>query len=229
MSVSIFNDVIGPVMRGPSSSHSAAANRIGLLARDLMGGRIDLVTVQFDRSGSLATTHASQGSDMGLCGGLLGWDCRDERLPTADRRIRESGIDVRIEIGDFGMAHPNTYRLLLSHHGENHSLTAISTGGGMIEVTDIDGFPTAFDGGAHETLIFPGGTDLAGRGMPGCRRGNPGPGRPRLDSGHHARETRCRAGGRDSRPFPGHLRPAALAGTPRTRTKRLGTALLDLC
>ena len=55
--VSIFNDVIGPVMRGPSSSHCAAALRIGRLARDLMGGEFDEVLVEFDRNGSLPTTH----------------------------------------------------------------------------------------------------------------------------------------------------------------------------
>ena len=69
---SIFNDVIGPVMRGPSSSHCAAAARIGLLARALMDNHIDSVLVEFDSRGSLATTHESQGSDMGLLGGLLG-------------------------------------------------------------------------------------------------------------------------------------------------------------
>jgi L-serine dehydratase len=75
--VSIFKDVIGPVMRGPSSSHCAAALRIGRLARDLMDGDIQEVLVEFDRSGSLPTTHESQGSDMGLFGGLLGWDAAD--------------------------------------------------------------------------------------------------------------------------------------------------------
>ena len=68
--VSILNDVIGPVMRGPSSSHCAAALRIGRMARDLMDGEIDESLVEFDAPGSLATTHESQGSDMGLLGGL---------------------------------------------------------------------------------------------------------------------------------------------------------------
>ena len=64
--ISIFNDVIGPVMRGASSSHCAAALRIGRLARDLMGGTITHVLVEFDVHGSLPATHTSQGSDMGL-------------------------------------------------------------------------------------------------------------------------------------------------------------------
>ena len=69
---SIFNDVIGPVIRGPSSSHCAAAVRIGRMVRDLMDGEIADVLVEFDPDGSLATTHASQGSDMGLYAGLAG-------------------------------------------------------------------------------------------------------------------------------------------------------------
>ena len=68
---SIFNDVIGPAMRGPSSSHCAAAVRIGRLARELMGGEIREVLVEFHPDGSLATTHESQGSDMGFFGGFL--------------------------------------------------------------------------------------------------------------------------------------------------------------
>src|ERR1041385_5112413 len=91
MTVSIFNDVIGPVMRGASSSHCAAALRIGRLARDLMGGRIDRVLIEFDTNGSLPATHASQGSDMGLFGGLLGWDAADERLPLSSAAIRDAG------------------------------------------------------------------------------------------------------------------------------------------
>jgi hypothetical protein len=89
--VSIFNDVIGPVMRGPSSSHCAAALRIGRLARDLMDGEISEVLVEFDRAGSLPTTHESQGSDMGLFGGLLGWEADDERLPDSAQALAEAG------------------------------------------------------------------------------------------------------------------------------------------
>ena len=90
--ISIFNDVIGPVMRGPSSSHCAAALRIGRLARDLMDSDLTDVLVEFDREGSLPTTHESQGSDMGLFGGLLGWDADDERLPDSARALADAGI-----------------------------------------------------------------------------------------------------------------------------------------
>jgi L-serine dehydratase len=152
--VSIFNDVIGPVMRGPSSSHCAAALRIGRLARDLMDGDIGEVLVEFDRAGSLPTTHESQGSDMGLFGGLLGWDADDERLPGSAAALAEAGIRLRIETVDVGDPHPNTYRLTLKNERETHTLIAISTGGGMIEVLEIDGVPMHLDGGYHETLIW---------------------------------------------------------------------------
>ena len=93
---SIFNDVVGPVMRGPSSSHSAASVRIGRIARDLCGGDPEAVLVQFDTEGSLATTHDSQGSDIGLFSGLLGWDADDERLPQSRAALDAAGIKLEI-------------------------------------------------------------------------------------------------------------------------------------
>ena len=156
--ISIFNDVIGPVMRGPSSSHCAAALRIGRLARDLMDGHIGEVLVEFDREGSLPTTHASQGSDMGLFGGLLGWDADDERLPGSAAALAHAGIARRIETVDVGDAHPNTYRLTLGSARERHTLIAISTGGGMMRVISIDDVALEMDGGYDETLIWLDGT-----------------------------------------------------------------------
>jgi L-serine dehydratase len=152
--VSIFNDVIGPVMRGPSSSHCAAALRIGRLARDLAGGTPESVLVEFDRAGSLPTTHASQGSDMGLCGGLLGWDAADPRLPTSLNAIEEAGTAIRFETIDAGDPHPNTYRLTIHGNGRSHFLRAISIGGGMIEVIEIDGFAVSIHGDYCETLFY---------------------------------------------------------------------------
>ena len=151
---SIFNDVIGPVMRGPSSSHCAAALRIGRLARDLMDGSFDDVLVEFDRHGSLPTTHETQGSDMGLFGGLLGWDADDERLPSSPQALRDAGVRIRIETVDTGDPHPNTYRLTLQNARERHSLIAISTGGGMIEVIAVDGFKVSMFGDYYETLLW---------------------------------------------------------------------------
>lgn len=155
MPVSIFNDVIGPVMRGPSSSHCAAALRIGRLARDLMDGSIEHVKVEFDNSGSLPTTHTGQGSDMGLFGGLLGWEADDERLPDGRTHLEQAGISIEFVYGDYGDVHPNTYRLTIRNaHGIERSLIAISTGGGMIEVQSLDGISVKLDGGYDQTLVY---------------------------------------------------------------------------
>lgn len=151
---SILNDVIGPVMRGPSSSHSAAAVRIGKIARELMGGRLDKVTVHYDINGSLPTTWLSQGSDMGLSGGLLGFAADDERLIEYKRELRKANLEVVCISGDLGDPHPNTYNLTLENREEKHSLVALSTGGGMIEVTRIDSLPISFSGDCHGIVIW---------------------------------------------------------------------------
>mgnify|MGYP005834502477 FL=1 len=150
---SIFNDVIGPVMRGPSSSHCAAAVRIGLIARDLMGGWIERVRLEFDAQGSLARTHAEQGSDAGFFGGLLGWEADDARLADAESALASAGIAVEIRIGRFGDPHPNTYRIALEGGGETHTLRALSTGGGMVEVIAVDEIPLSLRGDRHVTLV----------------------------------------------------------------------------
>jgi L-serine dehydratase len=151
---SIFNDVLGPVMRGPSSSHCAASLRIGRICRDLMDGDIKTVNIQYDPNGSLATTHKSQGSDMGLFGGFLGWEADDERLPHYEKGIKEAGLDIDIRIEDIGADHPNTYKLTLFNDAEMRELTALSTGGGMMEVIEIDGSAVSMMGDFHETLIY---------------------------------------------------------------------------
>lgn len=154
MLVSIFNDVIGPVMRGPSSSHCAAALRIGRLARDLMGGKFEDVLVEFDRNGSLPTTHDTQGSDMGLFGGLMGWEADEERLPDSMQILRDTGASIRIETVDAGDPHPSTYRLTLRNGHERRFLRAISTGGGMMEVLNVDEFKVSMFGNCFETLLW---------------------------------------------------------------------------
>ncbi|MCP4091951.1 MAG: serine dehydratase [Planctomycetes bacterium] len=152
---SIFNDVIGPVMRGASSSHCAAALRIGRMARSMMAGQIDSVLVELETTGSLATTYQSQGSEMGLVGGLLGWQLTDERLLNYGAAMEQSGIDLRTEVHSFPTNSPNIYKLTLSNQAGQHELVADSTGGGMIEIQSVDGVALSMIGDCHETLIFP--------------------------------------------------------------------------
>jgi len=151
---SIFNDVIGPVMRGPSSSHSAASVRIGRLLHDLMEGVPDRVELDFDRFGSLATTHESQGTDMGLFGGLLGWEADDARLADSPAAIQAHGTEIEIRKPDLHDEHPNTYRISVTRGDESMSVIALSTGGGIIEVTQIDGRPVRLFGDYVTTLIW---------------------------------------------------------------------------
>jgi L-serine dehydratase len=151
---SIFNDVIGPIMRGPSSSHCAASLRIGRLARDLMDGMIEAVRIEFDPKGSLSTTHDSQGADMGLFAGFLGWNALDERLKDSPRAIKEAGVKVDIRIAEYGAVHPNTYKINLKNKHEAHEIIAISTGGGMIEIVEIDGVSVSIKGDFFETLVY---------------------------------------------------------------------------
>ena len=151
---SIFNDVIGPVMRGPSSSHCAASLRIGRICRDLMDGDIKEVYIEFDPNGSLATTHKGQGSDMGLFGGFLGWEADEERLPDYLCAIDEAGIQIKIDIHSIGASHPNTYKITLKNQKETRTVTAISTGGGMIEIIEIDGATVSMAGDFYQTLVY---------------------------------------------------------------------------
>ena len=143
-------------MRGPSSSHCAASLRIGRLARDLMDGKIEEVLIRFDPRGSIAETHRTQGSDMGLFGGLLGWEAADERLVRSEEALGKAGIKARIEITPFHAPHPNTYKLTLKNASEQHEMTALSTGGGMVEIIEIDGIPVSIHGDRYETLVFTG-------------------------------------------------------------------------
>ena len=146
-------------MRGPSSSHCAASLRIARICRDLMGGKIKEILIEFDPNGSLSTTHKSQGSDMGLFGGFLGWEADDERLPESEKYLAAAGINYAIQIAALEEKHPNTYKITLSNEIESRELIALSTGGGMIEVINIDGNRVSFSGDYFETLIYCSDTD----------------------------------------------------------------------
>jgi len=155
MSTSIFNDVIGPVMRGASSSHVAASVRIGRLARQMIKGNIVKAIVEFNKDGSLATTYHGHGSDMGLVAGLLNYDTHDERLPQSLSNAKENGIDISFHIVDYTASHPNTYKIkLASDLDEVIETTSISTGGGMVKFENIQGYEVSIEGGFFETLIF---------------------------------------------------------------------------
>lgn len=152
---SIFNDVIGPVMRGPSSSHTAAALRIGKIARQMVNGNLTHVINDFNKDGSLATTYHGHGSDIGIAGGVLDFEANDSRLVNALEEAKSAGVEVTFNIIDYKADHPNTYKMTMkSDIDETVSLTAISVGGGMIEIQDVDGIEVSIKGDFYEALVF---------------------------------------------------------------------------
>ncbi len=152
---SIFNDVIGPVMRGPSSSHTAAAVRIGKLIRQFFESEITSLHTDFSPEGSLAATYSSQGSDIGLVGGLLGMETSDPGLVNALEIASSKGIEIGFHIVGYEAAHPNTYRITAEGKpGEKFCFIFVSTGGGMIELQSIDDIAVSIAGDFHETLFF---------------------------------------------------------------------------
>lgn len=153
-SYSIFNDVLGPVMHGPSSSHTAASFRISVLARDLFGRKPDRVRFLFDRRGSYGRVYSRQGSDLAFAAGILGWDITDRRFREALKAAAEQGIDIIFTLGTIDDDdHPNAMEIEISDHRERLTLSARSVGGGSLEITRMNGREVRLTGGAYEMLV----------------------------------------------------------------------------
>ncbi|MBO0453396.1 L-serine ammonia-lyase, iron-sulfur-dependent, subunit alpha [Candidatus Enterococcus murrayae] len=152
---SIFNDVLGPVMIGPSSSHTAASVRIGRALRQMVAGKITYFQADFDPEGSLAASYITQCSDIGLVGGLLGMDPTDSRLTRAITIAEDDGMEIVFRIVPYENDHPNTYKMTIKTDlGEELEVVALSVGGGMIEIPQINHFAVEVTGGFYETLLF---------------------------------------------------------------------------
>ena len=152
---SIFNDVIGPVMRGPSSSHTAASVRIGRMVRQILVEKPLQVLFEFDPHGSLATTYESQGSAMGLAAGLLNWEITHPNLQDSLTVAKEEGLNLEFEIVPFPASHPNTYKISAEGiSGKIMTFIVVSLGGGMIEFSKINGMDISLEGDFYESLFF---------------------------------------------------------------------------
>ena len=135
-------DIIGPVMIGPSSSHTAGACRLGLLARGILGQRPAKAEILLH--GSFAHTYKGHGTDRALIAGLMGWQPDDARIPDALRIAAEEGMDFSF-LGS--MAHPNSVLFRLTDEkGNTCEVVGASIGGGQIMVTNVDGFPVELTG-----------------------------------------------------------------------------------
>ena len=138
-------DIIGPIMVGPSSSHTAGAARLGLFARHLCGE--DVKKAVFYMHGSFAETYAGHGTDKALLAGIQGVRYDDERLKQAYALADKNGIEVSFIPADLGEVHPNTVRMELeTKSGRSFTMTGSSIGGGSVCITQIDGVAVQFSG-----------------------------------------------------------------------------------
>ncbi|HOY99371.1 MAG TPA: L-serine ammonia-lyase, iron-sulfur-dependent, subunit alpha [Candidatus Aminicenantes bacterium] len=146
--LSVFNDVIGPVMRGPSSSHTAGSYHIAATCRMLLGEPPVRAVVSFDPSGSYIETYQTQNADRAFACGLAGRPLTDARFTDVLRTARSEGLDIAFEAGRLGRAgHPNAVRVRLwTASGRRLEILARSTGGGSFAVVRIEGKPVWIDG-----------------------------------------------------------------------------------
>ena len=144
-------DIIGPVMVGPSSSHTAGACRLGLIARALVGGTPE--TAKVELHGSFARTGTGHGTDRAIAGGLLGFQPDDVRLRESLEEAERAGLKITFENTKLrGDHHPNTTRITVTREGRSVVMIGSSIGAGRIVVTAIDGFPVDVTG-TYPTLV----------------------------------------------------------------------------
>lgn len=145
-------DIIGPVMVGPSSSHTAGACRIGLLARCLVGGTPERARIELH--GSFARTGEGHGTDKAIVAGLLGFRPDDDRIRGALDIAAREGLDYEFEkttIADD--VHPNTTRITLERGDRKAEMVGSSLGAGRVLITEIDGYPVEVTGNYHTVVL----------------------------------------------------------------------------
>jgi L-serine dehydratase len=145
-------DVMGPVMVGPSSSHTAGTARLGRVAREILDE--DPTDVHFYLHPPLAATYRGHGSDFALAGGSIGLNVDDPRIPEALRIAEQMGVDMTFSDEDQGDVHPNTVRIEIKGKTREVEIVGSSIGGGVIEVFKINGFQTRFKGDSPSLLLF---------------------------------------------------------------------------
>lgn len=144
-------DIMGPIMVGPSSSHTAGAARIGYVSRQLLGE--DLKKAEILLHGSFAATGKGHGTDKAIVAGLMGMMPDDERIPDAFEIAKEQGIEISVGEALLKTEYANACLLNLeSVNGRSLKIMAASLGGGRISIEQIDGIDTHFSGD-YPTLI----------------------------------------------------------------------------
>ena len=146
-------DILGPVMVGPSSSHTAGAVRIGRMARRLLGEGTP-VMAKITLSGSFAATGQGHGTDRALIAGLLGMQPDDERIPESFAVAQGKGMGYTFSRANLSGEHPNTARIeLVGKSGGELSMIASSLGGGRIMVVQMNGLRVSFSGDLPTLII----------------------------------------------------------------------------
>jgi L-serine dehydratase len=150
---SIF-DMIGPVMIGPSSSHTAGVVRIARAAIRILGSLPTHATITFYNS--FARTYEGHGSDRAILAGLLGFDTDDKRIREAFDHAKEAGLHYTFQsVGNASTMHPNTIKLQLRDErtGQTAEVIGQSRGGGVIRMVEVDGFPADFSASLHTLIV----------------------------------------------------------------------------
>ncbi len=146
---SVF-DIIGPIMVGPSSSHTAGAVAIGRIARKLFGRESSAMEIRF--YGSFAQTYKGHATDVAVVGGLLDYKTDDPRIPNAIDIAKERGIEVTFFKEEAIPDHPNTVRIGLSDEDGAMELVGVSIGGGAVQIIEMDGFNLRLSG-EHPAIL----------------------------------------------------------------------------
>jgi len=148
--ISVFQ-IIGPVMVGPSSSHTAGAARLGNIARRICGA--EPVKVDFFLHGSFARTWQGHGTGKALLAGILGMDPADERIRDSFHYAVQAGMEYNFHTADLGQIHPNSVKIVMqTADGRLWEMLGSSVGGGKVLVSSINGMDMEFSG-EYPTII----------------------------------------------------------------------------
>ncbi|HET9486658.1 MAG TPA: L-serine ammonia-lyase, iron-sulfur-dependent subunit beta [Chryseosolibacter sp.] len=151
---SVF-DMIGPIMIGPSSSHTAGVVRIGRVARKLIGGKPDQADIIFYNS--FARTYEGHGSDRAIIAGLLDFKTDDKRIKEALEIAPTEGLKFSFKsVGNASALHPNTIRITLRKGEKTMEVLGESKGGGLINIAGVNGFKADFSANLHTLIITAG-------------------------------------------------------------------------
>ena len=148
---SIF-DMIGPVMIGPSSSHTAGVVKIGYVARQILGQTPEKAEIIFYNS--FARTYEGHGSDRAILAGLLGYPTDDIRIRDSFTHAEAAGLEFHFRsIGNASTLHPNSVKVNLKAGEKEVEVLGESLGGGVINIKEVDGFTANITGQAHTLII----------------------------------------------------------------------------